>query len=273
MIQIYDEISMGQAWLPPRSTRIAWSQALNAIVNDLWRLVVDQAHSQTVVATDQPESVPRTSGPGTAWTLPEGATASVLTNNPKIAEVGNLFQELQGVWAQLEELPKNTFDKQRQILTGAALRVSEKSLNQRRKAQVPLAVEDERMAFEGFRSVHNVHAAEWGRPLLPADVDLEVEVGEIHQPVDSRELQDSAFRDIEAGAGSVIDYIQARDSVPRHIAIKTWEKAQEDNELYPSGAQTNLSAPKPADDTMLDPGERGDAADFPQSLESLPRVG
>lgn len=245
---VYDELAMGRAWLTPRSSRISNQRAVNAIANDLWSLVTHQAHSKSVLKSDNPDSAPTIDGHGGTVNIGTKEDFNVVTPNPKIAESQNVLDYIAFLWALGEDHPVNEFSRSTQVLTGAALMVTERPLDARREARVPLAIETEREAWGKFRCVHNLHvaaraSATWSdQELLAEDTQLEVEIAEVSAPQDAKALQDVSLRDVLAGAASIIDYIGARDRVNRAKAIATWERVQEDNKAYPPGQLDQTSA-------------------------------
>ena len=248
---VYDELPQGRPWLPPRASRIANQRAVNAIANDLWSLITFQAHSREVIKTDDPASAPTVTGHGGKYKLERDDTYEMVTPNPKIRECQEVLDYLAMLWLLGEDMPLSDFDKSTQVLTGAALLVQERALNARREGQVPLALEDERLAWRKLRAIHNLHTAAnrsgtWDLPALAEDTDLEVEIAEVTQPIDAEQLQNAMFRDISGGAASIIDYIQARDSVSRKVAIETYERVKEDMLAYPPGQLAPAPGPQTA---------------------------
>jgi len=248
---VYDELPQGRAWLPPRASRIANQRAVNAIANDLWSLITHQAHSREVLKVDDPASAPTVTGHGGMYKLEPNDSYEMVTPNPKIKECQEVLDYLAMLWLLGEDMPLSDFDKSTQVLTGAALLVQERALNARREGQVPLALEDERLAWRKLRAVHNLHtranaSGTWDLPALAEDTELEVEIAEVTQPIDAAQLQNAMFRDIAGGAASIIDYIQARDSVSRKIAIETYERVKEDMTAYPPGQLDQGGGPQAA---------------------------
>lgn len=235
---IYDDEPAGRAWLPPRFSRTAWNNSLNAMANDLWALVHNEAHSQTVVATDDTKLVPKEHGPGTVWVLPKEAVASILNKATKLSEAQNVLDNFVRLWTLSEDLPATEFDRSKQQVTGASLKVQLQPLIARRNDMVPLAREDERMLFERFRAVHNVHVAsgigKWkDQKTIAEDLKCCVEIADINIPTDAKELQDAGSRSIMMGTGSVIDQIQAERRVSREDAIKIYARVKQDLIDYP----------------------------------------
>jgi hypothetical protein len=258
---VYDDYPGGSAWLAPRSSRLAWVEALNALGNDLWNLVVHEAHSTLAVATDSTEEVPSEHGPGKVWALPRDATASVLSGNPKISESENVLNNFVRLWTLSEDLPIAEFDDAKQVVTGAALRVQQAPLHARREAQVALAEEDERQAWRRLRGVHNLHTSlapagsAWTQPLLAEAADLEVEIAEMAVPTDARELLEAAGKSLVLGTLSMIDVIQRQHNVGRADAIKIYERLRSDREEYPSATPTPgevQDGPRVAEDGRAD---------------------
>lgn len=263
---VYDELAMGRPWLPPRSSRIANQRAVNAIINDLWSLIVHQAHGRNVINTDDQDLVPDVHGHGGTMRIGRDDKFSIVQPDPRIAEAQNALDYFAMLWLLGEDMPINEFRSQTQILTGAALLVAERAMNARREAQVPLAIEDERTAYPRFAAVHNLHTrasastgGAWDQAELDASLRLVVEIAEVTAPQDPKTLQDVALRDIVAGAASVIDYIAARDACSRDEAIATYERVAQDNESYPAGRIADAPGPHAPD--VADPADPQDGAD------------
>lgn len=248
---IYDELPQGRPWLSPRASRSAWSIAINAIANDLWSLVTHQAHSRIVTYTDDPSGVPSQTGHGGVSNFDRNDRFEIHTPNPKIGECGEVLKMFFRFASLVEDLPISEFDESKQVVTGAALQVQERALLARRESLVPLAWEDERAAFSKLRAVHNLHTqglpgSKWTLPTLSEGLELEVEIADVAEPIDSAQLQDALFRDIAIGAASVIDYIQKRDGVSRASAVKTYHRVRLDSENFPAQTIVPHEGPKPA---------------------------
>lgn len=262
----YESDPCGQAWLPPRASRTAYVEKLSQAANDLAALVQAQAHDQRVVATKRPEDVPQEGGPGSTWVLPPDSQASVLTANPKIAESVAVMEAQLRLYVLSESLPLSEFDAQAPALTGAALRVQQRALHDRRAAQVPSAVADERRLWEIVRAVHNAHAREWGVDPLDVTTRLEADIGDVEVPVDPREQQEAAARGIALGTMSVIDAIQAQHRCSRAQAIEVFRRVQADARDYPpaiSAAGAVQSGPRLAG---VDAGKGGASGDVAPSV-------
>lgn len=229
---VYDEYSGGRAWIPPRFSRTSFVDAINAISNDLWALIVNQAHSDRFFKTDNPDGVPSKKGPGMAAAIPADTDVIEVSPNPRISECQSVLESFVKLWSVSEDLPVDEF-LNRQVLTGPALKVADRALNARREAQILLAPGDERAAYRKLRAVHNVHCAAWGLAPLDESTDLDVEIGDTSDPIDMRELQEGYARSIALGSRSVIDLIQAEQSVSRTTAIKVYERVAIDREAYP----------------------------------------
>lgn len=231
---IYDEYTGGSPWLSPRVSRTAWTSAINAIANDLWGLITYEAHSEIVLKTDDPNEPPHVTGPGKIQQLRTDSDMQILARNPKIAESLEVLEGLIRFWTISEDLPGNEFDKSKQVVTGAALKVQMAPLVSRREAQIPLAVRDEKIAFRKFRAVHNLHTSpDWYVPALDENTELMVELGDGSPPTDMREFQDASAKSIALGTASVIDVIQRERNVTRPQAIEIYERVQKDLEEYP----------------------------------------
>ena len=235
---VYDGYPAGQAWLPPRFSRQSWSAAINAMANDLWALILHEAHSQKVVATDNTQLVPKESGPSVTWVLPKDATASILSSTVHMKEASDVLESFVRLWTLSEDLPAVELDRTKQVVTGAALRVMSQPLLARRADQVPLAVADEKSGFERYRAVHNFHArysqaSNWRVAEIADDLSVEVEIADLEIPDSLDSVQQVGARQILVGTASVIDQIQAETGLPRHQAVKRYHQIQRDLVAYP----------------------------------------
>lgn len=233
LLQIYDEIPQGRGWLAPRCSRASWASAANALINDLWALVHDQAHDNIAFSMDDPDSAPTETGPGSAWALEKGDTVQRLSGNPKIAEAERVLLTLLATWSISEDLPANEFDRSKSIVTGVALMVQERGLNVRRRELVPLAENDERLAYERFAAIHNLHCRGWGLQPLATELELLMQAGEIRPPRDPAELIENTLKEIALGTASPIDLIMRLQGCDRPTAIRMWKQAQADLVAYP----------------------------------------
>jgi len=233
---IYDEDPLGQSWLHPFQSRTSLQGVINAKANDLTALVRAQAHAEKYFEVEDPSDAPNVTGPGTAATVPIGTRIHTIQHNAAIRESEGAIRSVVKMWRLSEGIPSADLDDSKTILTGAALRVQNGELHERREEQLELARADEPDAFRRLLSVYNTHAAAWGLVPLPDDAELEVELADVATPVEP--LQDQAFwhREIGAGRASEIDWIQRRDGVSRHEAIQIWHRILADRSAYPTAS-------------------------------------
>lgn len=237
----YDDEPAGRAWLPPRFSRTAWVRAINAMANDLWALILNEAHTQKVVNTDDTKKAPKTTGPNVIWALGLDDKASVLSQTTQIAPVTDTLESFVRMWTLSEDLPATEFDRTKQQETGAALRVHMEPLLSRRRDLVPLAVQAERQLWQRYMGVHNVHASAglraWaGVAPFPDGLTVDVEIADLEVPTDIKEVQGAASQAIVVGTGSTIDMIQAERGCSRAQAIRIYERVQRDMKAYPPRA-------------------------------------
>ena len=230
----WDREPCGLPWLPPRQSRSAFLEKLNQTSAELSVMVQTQGHDQTVAVADDPGDVPQEGGPGTTWVLPKGTEVSALTKNPKISESIQVLETQLKLLVISESLPLGLFDDGRAVLTGAALRVHQGPLEDRRTAQAPLAVRDERMLWRRLRGLYNTHAAVWpGASALAEDTELDVELAEMNVPVEPDQHQAALARAIALGTRSVIDGIQTEHRCSRADAVRIYERVRQDLTAYP----------------------------------------
>lgn len=261
---IYDEVPQGRSWLAPRGSRLAWARAINAMTEDLWALVLSQAHSERVLKTGDPGSAPTTTGPNTLLRLEREDDYQMVTGSPKIAESREVLADHLRFWAITEDLPSSEWDKNKTILTGVALMVQERPLDARREERLPMAMSDESLAYRLWSPVHNDHAPEWDVPILPEEMELGVQLGATKTPINARELQEAKFAEIAIGAASLVDYVMESRRMNRHDAIKELERVAEDLREYPTAENPGA---------MASPGPRLAGVDAtPEPLDSAPSV-
>lgn len=250
---VYADHAGGAPWLPPGESRQAWVRNLTALVNDVMALVKLQAHNTRVFKRNNPNSVlPADTGPNVTVAIDREEELVDLKPSPAIEECLSVIKLFSRLFATSEYLPGSEFDPEKQILTGAALRVQLQPLYDRREDQVPLVAADELSAFRRLRAVHNVHAAGWGVATLSTDYELEVEVAELEAPTTPTEAGNIAARNIAYGVQSVIDLIQQETSCTRPEAVKRYERVKGDLEAYPplmsvGEVDPTDTGPKPTD--------------------------
>lgn len=243
MVLVPDSLMAGVACLALPESRLDFALNVNALVNDVAFIVKNQAHSLKVMTSNDPKGAkPVEDGPDKIMVLPEGSDLQVLQQNPAIGEINSTIAAQLSMLALSESLPPDAFSATRQIHTGTALKVAERDLEARRQRQVPITIEAERRAFERLRAVHNAYAASWGVPRLDEDLELVVAFGSAWQPVDSREQQEAAFKDLAVGAQSIIGYIQERHRLDRAGAIDLYRQIQADRAQYPVALGQNPGA-------------------------------
>ena len=240
---VYDDFAGGKPWLPPRQSRVAWSETIDCATNDVWNLVVNEAHTRSYVKTDDPSQVPETHGPGVTEIIPSNADIGVLQSSAKIGESKDLITQLVRLWCFGEQLPISEFDDAKQVVTGASLRVESRPLLDRRADQVPLAQEDERTAWRKFRAVHNAHAPQWGAEQLDESTELEVEVAALEVPEDERVQLEADARAMAMGVRSTIDVIQRTHNATRSQATEIFARVKSDRAEYPAPVAVDATAP------------------------------
>jgi len=268
---VYDEYSGGRSWLPPPSSRTAWVECINALGNDLWALVVNQAHTDRFFKTDDTTAIPSKKGPGQAAAVPADTDIVDMSPNPAIDESRKLLDGYVKLWSVTEDLPVDEF-LNRQTATGAALKASERALQARREAQVLLVPEDERRAYRRLRGVWNVHAATWNTKELADGLDLEVEIPEIRQPVDQRELLEGHAKSQALGSKSTIDLIQAETGASRAAAIRIYERVALDREQFPAPASMAIPQDGPKLAGVSEDAPRADLDGSPSVVQAIKKA-
>ncbi|MCB9655151.1 MAG: hypothetical protein H6729_13595 [Deltaproteobacteria bacterium] len=229
---VYDGLSNGEAWVPPKATRLAAVESVNVLLNEALVLVQKQAHASRFVTGARTDDVPAAAGPGVTTVL-ENVEARVfdLSPNPAIADVVSFARESIRTFLRSEGLPADSFEASARVLTGSALKAQMRELSERRRLASVLAKEDERQAWQRFVSVQSLHADAWGQTEL-ADLDLEVDLGAFDLPTDSREVIDVAARELALGVASKVDVVCRTRNVSREQALQILEQVKADDELF-----------------------------------------
>lgn len=242
LLMCYDDLPAGAAYLPIPESRLDFALNASALLNDLAYLVKLEAHTIKVLRSDDPRAAPKELGPDRITTIPESAQLSTLPQSPHIQDVVATIEHTLSMLALSESLPPDYLSPKRSVLTGPALKSSERDLEARRQRQRPLAVQDERKLFRKLRAVHNHFAASWGLDVLDEDLDLVAMFGRQWQPVDAAELQKTHGFDLAIGSGSLIGYMQERYNCDRPTAIAMFHEVQRDRETYPAQNTQNPAA-------------------------------
>lgn len=248
---VYADHPGGAAWLPPSQSRQGWVRGLSALLNDIQTLVKLQAHNTRVYKRRNPNNkLAADTGPNVTLAIDAEEDLFDLKPSPAIEQCLSVVRLFARMFATSEYLPGNEFDPERQILTGAALRVQLQPLYDRREDQVPLVLPDEQSAWRRFRAVHNVHAEAWGKDALDEDTVMDVEVPDLEAPTTPTEAGNLAARQLAMGSASIIDLIQREHSCSRPEAIKRYERVKADLEEYPplmKQDQSESTGPKNTD--------------------------
>ena len=249
---LYDRYPAGQPWLEPSTSRAALHDMINAMVNDQWSITRAEAHSLKIVNTDNTSMVPKETGPGSVWVLPQDAQVDVLSHQPKLRESLESLETTVRLQAISEDLPASEFDKSKQIVTGSARKIEEAPLRARRDARRALAEHDERKAYSRYVQVHNYHGTGWSvKPL--ADRDLDIEYAPMSDPQDPETVQVANEKGMALGTRSRVDAVQAEHDVGRPEAIRIIARVDQDLKDYPK--------PKSEDPSPFD---------NPEGAENLP---
>jgi len=242
LLLVYDDLPAGRAWLPIPESRLDFTLNVSALANDLAYLVKMEAHTIKAIITANPRTAPKKLGPDQLAVLEEGSDIKALATSPHIADSAKTIESMLAMLAIAESLPPDYFSANRAMHTGPALKVAERDLEARRQRQQPLALEDERRAFQKMRAIHNYFARGWGVRPLGEDLSLSVSFSRQWQPTDTKELQQAAMNDLAIGAMSMIGYLMERYNCDRAAAIEIYEEVQADRDAYPVKDQQNPAA-------------------------------
>lgn len=248
----FDEWPGGRPWVTPKRSRISWVKTINAQMNDLWALIMHQAHQSKVYKKRDPNHrFPEQSGPQKVLEIDAEDDYQEFTPSPMVREVMETIEEEIRMWLLSEDLPVSEFDKSKQVVTGATLKVQERPLINRQEAQIPMAEANERKAWRKFRSLHNAHADEWGAAILSENTEMQATIAPLHIPVDQREQGEVLMAQMAAGWISEIDAIQRVHNLPRDKAIEHYHRVVEDNGMFPLPSVGGQEEPEEEPDSML----------------------
>ena len=238
-MMVYDELPRNRAYLPLNENRLGFLRNAAAVLNDLIYLIKQEAHTTIAMSSDDTRAAPQETGPGKIILMPSDSTVSTLNTSPKIKEAAEQLDRVLRLWAVAESLPSDTFRDEKSAVTGAALKVKERSLARRRARQVPMVAHNEATAYKKLARVHNVYAADWALPALPEECELRATASSVWQPTDLKELQEVFFKDVAVGCESIITYMMAKEGKTRQQAIEKYKRVQFDRDAFPVKQQQN----------------------------------
>lgn len=241
MVLWTDEVLAGEPWLAIPQSRLDTLMTVNALVCDVEYLAELEAHTVKVFYGFNPSEVPTEVGPGKA--IATASTASrveTLEHKPQITAALDVVRTTLSMLALAEGLSPNAFDREQTALTGPALQSANALIDARRIEQLTGAAEFERAAWAKMSALHNAQG--WGST-LPADAEMRATFASPRVPVDAKSEQDVAFRDMQAGLMSPVDYVQLRTGLTRSEALAFIDRIREDRrafgwslEVQPTGA-------------------------------------
>jgi len=258
---VFDEFTAGEAWLPPRFSRAAWVMAINAVCNDLMSLSANEAHTETVHKTDDPTSGLKEMGPNVMHVVNRDDSVEKLASNPKIEGVLKVRESFIRDFSTGEDLPVSEFDSSKTILTGAALKVQQGPLLERREEQLPLAKDDELHMYRKLRAVHNLHAGstdKWDIPELDEKYDISIDFSPASIPIEASELDETITRNLAVGFISMVDGLQMKAGIDREEAKMQLKRVREDDKDFPprmnmvADRGPKMTKPTAADGDKLD---------------------
>jgi hypothetical protein len=233
MVLWTDDELAGEPWLPIPQSRLDTVQTVNALLCDVEHLAELEAHTIKAFFGFLPSEVPTEIGPGKAIaTQRTDARIEALEHKPQIVAALDVVRTTLSMLALAEGLSPNAFDREQTALTGPALQSANALIDARRIEQLTAAAEFERVSWARFAGLHNMHAARWGVPMLAADAEMRATFASPRVPVDAKSEQDVAFRDMQAGLMSPIDYVQLRTGLTRAEAIAFVERVRADRAAF-----------------------------------------
>ena len=222
---------LGRAYLPIPEGRLDLVLATTALAADLAYLTKLEAHTIKIHYTNRPLGAPDKIGPDQLVLAPVEDRYEALGQSPQFSGVTSAIDTFLSALALSEGMPPDAFSPARTLpASSLTLKVALADLEARRQKQLGPTRAAEREAYRKYARVWNASGAEGE---LDESLRLAVSFARTWSPVDRREHQEVAFKDIAAGYMSPIDYRAEAYGETRDQAIAAIERAREDLERYP----------------------------------------
>lgn len=228
------------AWPAMRDDRLAAAEAINAMANDLWANVRSETHSTRFWRGVAPEDVPAERGPGKEIAI-ENPNVDVkdLNPRPQIDSSVGVQQQVVGLYLVGEDLPPDDLDRNKQVVTGAALRTRLFGLIEKRQGNIPMARGYERKLFDIIRSQWNRQCTlKPGLTPLDEDTTVDIEFAAVDLPVDALQQVTSLTQEIELRIKSRVEAVQQARGCSREDAVKILAQVKVDEAFELSNAKT-----------------------------------
>jgi hypothetical protein len=245
---IYEQLG-DEAWPSPRNFRLAATETINAMGNDLWAGQRHDTHNTRVWKGLSAEDLPAARGPGREIAVnqpPSQVEVQDLSPQTQLGPSAEIQQQTVGYYLVTEDLPPDDLDRNRQTVTGAAQKTRLFGLVERRAAQSMLAPTNEQRLWTIGRHQWNLRAASpMGQALglkpLAEDTLLEVELAPMDLPVDDVQYYAAAEAALRLGVKSRLEIRMEKTGANRDRALDAMAQVKKDEE-----AMGPLPAPAPA---------------------------
>lgn len=237
---IYEQLGY-QAWPDTRSYRIAATETINAMANDLWAGVRADTHNTRVWLGVAADEVPTTRGHGKEIAIekpPSQVAVQDLAPRPQIDSSVGVQDKTVAMYLVSEDLPPDDLDKAKTVVTGAALRTRLFGLIERRAAQAQMAPENEATLFGLVRFQWNrlglLRAAK-GLPPLPTldeSLAMEIELAPIDLPTDSNIQVQANEKEVALGVKSRLEVAMEQRGISRAAAAQALEQIATDEKAF-----------------------------------------
>lgn len=241
-VLVTDTPLMGKAWLPTPQDRLSATLNIDAIANDVMLLVKQEGHTQTVVISDDPSSVPDETGADKTWKVPTGSDVKRLPSSPKIEEAGQTIERLLSMIAVAESLPPDALSRNRPVLTGASLMVAERDLDRVRSGHADLASAEEARAYAKYAAINNAYARELGSRIVPEDVRLMTTFATPSAYQDIAQQQQVSLREMAIGTSSKLRHTAMMNRTSLDDARMLLRSIEEERDEFPIASTVELIA-------------------------------
>lgn len=210
-----------EAWPPLRTNRLAATEAINAMANDLWTGTHADTHSTRVWKGVEAHEIPDSRGAGIEVAVPNpNVEVEDLAPRPQIdSSAASMNQEI-ALYLVSEDLPPDDLDKNKQVVTGAAQRTRLFGLIERRAAQAQMVPGNESGLYRIMRLQWNRLAARLGQPFLAVDTDIAVQLAAIDLPTEANLQVLANEKELALEVKSHIEVVMELRGVGRDEAVQ-----------------------------------------------------
>jgi hypothetical protein len=221
-----------QAWPKVRDSRLAGSEAINAMGDDLWAGVRMDTHNTRVWKGVSADDIPRTRGHGKEVAIdrpPASVEVQDLSPQPQIDSSVGVQQQTISLFLVTEDLPPDDLDRNKQVVTGAASRTRLFGLVERRNAQAMLAPHNEAQLYKIVRVTWNsLSLFNDGLAKLDDTTTMDVELAPLDLPMDANIEVQSNEKAVALRTKSRVEVIMGDRGISRDAAEEVKAQIEED---------------------------------------------